>query len=99
MLPSSTIHRSLLGGAAGLAVLAFGFGAIAPAAADCKRPAEMDVRYCDENGDLVADAPVDESKWLDPDTLIFSYTPVEDPSVYENVFAEFMDYMADMTGK
>ncbi len=68
------------------------------AMADCKR-GTLDVRYCDEDGDLVADTPTDSKEWLDPDTLVFSYTPVEDPSVYENVFTEFMDYLAKNTGK
>ncbi|MCB2102147.1 MAG: phosphate/phosphite/phosphonate ABC transporter substrate-binding protein [Rhodobacterales bacterium] len=67
-------------------------------AADCPR-GDLDSRYCDWNDDLVADTPADASQWLDPDTLIFSYTPVEDPSVYENVFTEFMDYLAKVTGK
>lgn len=83
-----------------LAVLALlvVFGAAPVTAADCKR-GDLDVRYCDENGDLVADTPKDASKLLDPDTLVFSYTPVEDPSVYENVFTEFMAYLAKKTGK
>jgi phosphonate transport system substrate-binding protein len=72
--------------------------ASAPARADCPR-GNLDVGFCDENGDLVADTPKESSKWLDPDTLIFSYTPVEDPSVYENVFTEFMEYLAEKTGK
>jgi phosphonate transport system substrate-binding protein len=76
----------------------------APAnAAECPR-GNLDVGFCDANGDLVADTPSDPSKLIDPDTLIFSYTPVEDPSVYENsvyenVFTEFMDYLAQKTGK
>jgi phosphonate transport system substrate-binding protein len=73
--------------------------AISPAAADCKRTPDLDKRFCDEDGDLVADTPKDKGAWLDPETIIFSYTPVEDPSVYENVFAEFMDYLAKKTGK
>lgn len=68
------------------------------AAAECPR-GNLDVGFCDANGDLVADTPSDPGKLLDPDTLIFSYTPVEDPSVYENVFTEFMDYIAQKTGK
>ncbi len=68
-------------------------------AADCKNRGDLDVQFCDENGDLVADPPKDESKLLDPDTLVFSYTPVEDPSVYENVFTEFMAYLSEKTGK
>jgi len=42
--------------------------------------------FIDENGDLVADAPKDIKKQLDPSTLIFSYTPVEDPEVYRGVW-------------
>ena len=69
------------------------------AAAECKNRGDLDARFCDDNGDLVADTPTDTSKQLDPDTLIFSYTPVEDPSVYANVFTEFMDYLSKKTGK
>ena len=80
------------------AVMAFTISAAAQDAA-CKNRGDLDKRYCDNNGDLVADTPTDPSKWLDPDTLIFSYTPVEDPSVYENVFTEFMTYLGKKTGK
>jgi len=48
------------------------------AAAECENRGNLDARYCDDNGDLVADPPTDPAQWLDPDTLIFSYTPVED---------------------
>ncbi len=97
MLISVLTRRGVLAGFAGaLALLiapAFGF------AGECKERGDLDVRYCDDNGDLVADTPSDASQLLDPDTLIFSYTPVEDPSVYENVFEEFMTYLAEKTGK
>jgi phosphonate transport system substrate-binding protein len=56
-------------------------------------------RYTDNDGDLIADIPEDESEWLDPDTLIFAYTPVEDPAVYADVWAGFLDHMAEVTGK
>ncbi len=69
-----------------------------PALAECPR-GDLDKRYCDVNGDLVADAPTDSSKWLDPDTLIFAYTPVEDPSVYRGVWADFLDHMEKVIGK
>lgn len=68
-------------------------------AAECKNRGDLDSRYCDDNGDLVADTPSDTSQLLDPDTLIFSYTPVEDPAVYENVFTDFMKYLSEKTGK
>ncbi|WP_404415379.1 phosphate/phosphite/phosphonate ABC transporter substrate-binding protein [Vreelandella aquamarina] len=61
--------------------------------------ADMSSRYADNDGDLVADIPADESQWVDPDTLIFAYTPVEDPAVYADVWSDFLDHLAEATGK
>ena len=84
----------------GMAALALILTSATPASAACSKDrGKLDVRYCDDNGDLVADTPSDKSKWLNPSTLVFSYTPVEDPSVYENVFAEFIAYLSKKTGK
>ena len=99
MTQLSLINRKSLSTVLGFFALFLVIDGISPASAACKNRGDLDVRYCDDNGDLVADTPTDSSKWLDPDTLIFSYTPVEDPSVYENVFTEFMDYLAKNTGK
>lgn len=60
---------------------------------------KLDPRFSDTNGDMVADTPSDPAKQLDPDTLIFAYTPVEDPAVYAKVWAEFLDHLAKTTGK
>lgn len=68
-------------------------------AQSCASRGDLDARYCDSNGDLLADAPADKSKIRNPDTLVFSYTPVEDPAVYENAFSELMAHMAKVTGK
>ncbi len=95
----SLISRKSLSAVLGFFALSLAIGAINPASAACKNRGDLDVRFCDDDGDLVADTPADSSKWLNPDTLIFSYTPVEDPSVYENVFTEFIDYLAKNTGK
>lgn len=59
----------------------------------------MDSRYRDANADMVADAPTDPKEWIDPPVLVFSYTPVEDPSVYAGVWKEFIDHLARTTGK
>jgi len=67
-------------------------------AEECYR-GTLDSRYCDRNGDQVADLPLDSSKWANPDTIIFSYTPVEDPAVYAKVWKGFVDHMAKVTGK
>jgi hypothetical protein len=50
-------------------------------AQDCPR-GDLDAAYCDRDGDLVADAPTDPKQLVNPSTLIFAYTPVEDPAVY-----------------
>ncbi len=72
---------------------------IALAQAPCAKRGDLDTRYCDEDGDLVADQPKDQKSWQNPATLVFSYTPVEDPAVYENVFGDFMAHLAKVTGK
>jgi len=72
---------------------------VLPAVAqECNR-GTLDERYCDRNYDLVADLPLDESEWVNPDTIIFSYTPVEDPAVYAKVWDGFIQHMAKVTGK
>jgi phosphonate transport system substrate-binding protein len=67
-------------------------------AADCPR-GTLDARYCDRDNDLTADLPLDQSEWSDPSTLIFAYTPVEDPAVYAKVWDGFIDHLEDTTGK
>ncbi len=83
----------------GLALAGLVFAATPSAnAAGCPR-GDLDERFCDANGDLVADAPSDSSKWVDPATLIFAYTPVEDPAVYREAWADFIAHMEKVTGK
>ncbi len=74
--------------------------ALAVAAIAASAPAlGLDSRFKDEDGDLVADTPTDASQLLDPPTLIFAYTPVEDPAVYANVWDGFLKHMEKLTGK
>ena len=71
-----------------------------PAAhASCSNQGTLDARYCDADKDLIADIPTDASQWADPDTLIFAYTPVEDPAVYKTAWADFLEYLEGKTGK
>ena len=78
-------------------------GAIALACAAFAMPAQAEFklgdRYEDKDGDLVADTPTDPSKLLDPSTLIFAYTPVEDPAVYAKVWDGFIKHLEKETGK
>lgn len=70
----------------------------AQAQTDCPRGDLADL-YCDRDGDLVADRPADESEWVDPDTLIFAYTPVEDPAIYSDIWQPFIDHLQEVTGR
>lgn len=84
-----------------LATVLLGGIALTPqgaAAQDCPR-GTLDARFCDRDGDLVADPPTEASQIVDPRTLVFAYTPVEDPAVYRRVWAEFTDHLAKATGR
>ncbi|MGI9522019.1 MAG: phosphate/phosphite/phosphonate ABC transporter substrate-binding protein [Hyphomicrobiaceae bacterium] len=74
------------------------FSVSGAAAQDCPR-GTLDKAYCDLDNDLVADLPTDPDKWVSPSTIIFSYTPVEDPAVYQRVWDGFVRHMAGVTGK
>ena len=79
------------------AAFAFSFGSAA-SAQDCPR-GDLDQRYCDVDGDLLADTPTDPGELVDPDTLIFAFTPVEDPAVFKSVWADFLTHLEEKTGK
>lgn len=84
-----------------LFIRGFGFvAALTIAAAILSAPASaLDPRFQDNDGDLVADTPTDPSQLIDPPTLIFAYTPVEDPAVYAKVWDGFLKHMEKVTGK
>ena len=72
--------------------------ALVQAQEDCHR-GTLDVAYCDRNLDQLADLPTDPNDWVDPSTIIFTYTPVEDPAVYANIWQGFVDHMATVTDR
>jgi len=91
-----TLKSILLSTIAGAAII---FAApFAASAADCER-GTLDERYCDVDGDLIADIPTDAADLIDPDTLIFAYTPVEDPAVYKEAWSDFLVHLDSITGK
>lgn len=67
-------------------------------AAACDR-GSLDARYCDQDHDLLADPPENSADLLHPRTLIFAYTPVEDPAVYRHVWADFLDHLSQVSGR
>jgi phosphonate transport system substrate-binding protein len=80
------------------AVIAALLGAAA-AQEPCSHRGKLDPMYCDDNRDLVADPPKDRAKLVSPDPLVFTYAPVEDPAVYENVWTDFLKHVERATGK
>lgn len=68
-------------------------------AQDCANQGDLDQMYCDADGDMVADAPTDEGALQDPGTLVFAYTPVEDPAIYEDIWEPFIAHLEEVTGK
>jgi phosphonate transport system substrate-binding protein len=87
-------------GVAAAVVLSLGLlGGPAVAQDACSNRGQLDTAYCDRDNDLVADVPTDPAKWRDPSTLVWAYTPVEDPAVYAVVFKPFTDHLKTCTGK
>jgi phosphonate transport system substrate-binding protein len=83
---------------AGLATLTMGLTSVS-LAQTCPNRGDLDALYCDANKDMVADTPTDKAKLKTPSTLVFTYTPVEDPAVYEEIFTPFTKHLAQCTGK
>ena len=85
-----------------LAALAGGLALFAsPLAAQdaCPHRGDLDTLYCDADNDLVADLPSDPSKLKDPSTLVFAYTPVEDPAIYANLLKPFVEHLTTCIGR
>jgi phosphonate transport system substrate-binding protein len=80
--------------------LLLGAGMAAQAQAQsCANRGDLDQQYCDANKDLVADTPLEAGKLKTPSTIVFTYTPVEDPAVYENIFKPFTTHLAACTAR
>jgi phosphonate transport system substrate-binding protein len=90
-----TLLRALLGAC----TVALTVATAAAQTADCPNRGDLDPIYCDANRDLLADTPTDPAKLKNPSTLVFTYTPVEDPAKYENAFKPFTDHLAQCTSK
>ena len=65
----------------------------------CPHRGDLDPAFCDANKDLVADTPTDPKRLKNPSVIVFTYTPVEDPAVYEKTFKPFTDYLGQCLNK
>ncbi|MHC5224763.1 phosphate/phosphite/phosphonate ABC transporter substrate-binding protein [Ignatzschineria sp. LJL83] len=76
------------------------FTGFASANADeCLNRGSLDKIYCDNNHDLVADTPTNPKLLKTPSTIVFTYTPVEDPAVYADIFSPFTNYLSQCMDK
>lgn len=62
-------------------------------------PAVDQMDYPDKDGDLLADAPDDPSKCIDPQVLVFSFVAGEVQSVEEPKWKELLAALAEKTGR
>ena len=85
--------------AVGLGLIGAMMAGRASAQDNCPNRGQLDTLYCDADKDLVADTPTDPAKLKDPSTLIFAYSAVEAPQVYQKAFQPLMDALATCTGK
>jgi phosphonate transport system substrate-binding protein len=82
-----------------LAGMALATPALVFAQDNCPNRGDLDTQYCDADNDMVADTPTDAARLKTPGTLVFTYTPVEDPAVYEKAFSPFTQHLSQCTGK
>ena len=65
----------------------------------CKHRGDLDALYCDDDGNMTADAPTNPKKLKNPAALMLSYSPQEDSVVYEKLWTPYVDHMKLCTGK
>lgn len=81
------------------AMMTFLQAAASVSAEECKARGDLDTIYCDENGNMVADAPRDAKKLKNPTALMLSYSPQEDSVVYEKLWMPYVDHLKSCVGK
>jgi len=74
--------------AGGCIAIALGLAAGQALAQDsCSNRGDLDLLYCDENKDLVADAPRDPKKFKNPSTLVFTRSDERSGAFIRGFFA------------
>lgn len=63
------------------------------AAEECFHRGDLAIQYCDNNYDLIADTPQNPDEWIDPNPLIISIPPAEDPIAYNESFSDLFQYL------
>lgn len=60
---------------------------------ECPHRGDLADKYCDSDYNLVADTPKDPQEWISPSPLIISIPPAEDPSSFNESFADFFSHL------
>jgi len=74
-----------------LVLTTFGLGQAAPD--------QLDRRFSDTDGDLVADPPTDPSQQVQPETIVFSYIPGEEAEKDAEKWEGFVAHLSQATGR
>lgn len=92
-----------------IAIVAFNIGKQAPPPDASKtkrilgmsepRPRQMSEGLTDADGDLIADAPVDDADLVDPEALLFSFVGQSDAEGAEAAWQPMVDHLKNITGK
>lgn len=82
-----------------LAIAALALALPAEAADTCPKRGDLDTLFCDANGDLLADAPTDPKRLRNPQTLLMSYSPQEDPALYEKLWSPYLTHLSQCSGR
>ena len=62
-------------------------------------PREMAEGLTDADGDLVADPPAEQTKWIDPQALLFSFVASPEAEKSEQAWQPLVEHLAQVTGK
>ena len=65
----------------------------------CRNRGELDTPFCDEDGDLLADAPRDARLLRDPETIFFTNSPLDDVGAFKKLMLPFVEHLEKCTAK
>ncbi|HEV7297785.1 MAG TPA: phosphate/phosphite/phosphonate ABC transporter substrate-binding protein [Tepidisphaeraceae bacterium] len=59
----------------------------------------LHARFSDRDGDLIADSPVEQTQFIDPPTIRFSFVATAEPEIYQKAWQPFVDHLSKVTGR
>lgn len=97
-ISSITTHKGSKMRMLHLAVLLLSTIPLAAAGTACPH-GELSQQFCDRDGDMMADAPDDPKKWLNPYTLVFGTVPSQSFIFDPKAKKALMKHIEEVTGK